>query len=483
MRYFACVCAHIFPEPKRAGIKISGAKIIMMKTLVLKSILFLSTSLVYGSNFNVPLTTSLQGDKTSFTINGSDFEVVLESKRNVSNDYKIKSVVIDAGHGGRDGGCSGKNSKEKVIALAVAKKLRDKINDHFPTIKVIMTRDEDVFIPLHKRASIANENQADLFISIHCNYIVGASHIHGSETYVLGLHRVEANLAVAKRENEVIFLEEDYQKNYPVDPNSTAGHIILSAYQLAHLEQSILFAEYVENHIGQQSGHRSRGVRQAGFHVLRETTMPSVLVETGYLSNSNDEAFLLSAAGQEKIARAIFHAFKDYKSKVETFTPSDEPLLADVGKPDGSLASAGDVGKSTITIQTEKKKEVPADAQKTKEQVEPKALTVASTPTMEAQNTVKEDAPEGIEFRVQLAASKSSLGVNHNKWSDVAHKVTEIREGDYFKYQIGGFTSYDAAIYAAGQLKKQSFFKDCFIVAYQGPEKLNVIEARKRASR
>jgi N-acetylmuramoyl-L-alanine amidase len=484
MRYFACACALIFPEPKRAGIKNSGAKIIMMKTLVLNSILFLSTSLVFGSDFNFPLTTTPNADKTSFTFRDGNFEITFDTKKKVSNDYKIKTVVIDAGHGGRDGGCSGKNSREKEIALAVAKKLRDKMNDHYPTVKVIMTREKDVFIPLHKRASIANKNNADLFISIHCNYIVGASHIHGSETYVLGLHRVEANLDVAKRENEVIFLEEDYEKNYPVDPNSTAGHIILSAYQLAHLEQSIFFAECVEKHIDTQPGHRSRGVRQAGFHVLRETTMPSVLVETGYLSNANDEAFLLSDAGQEKIAKSIFQAFKDYKTKVETFTPSDEPLLAEVGKPAGSLASAGDAGKSSITIEkTETAEESPAAPSAKVSKEKPQVVAVSSDikPTKAPVTTTT--APEIIEFRVQLAASKTQLGVNHSMWNQVGHKVTEIREGDYFKYQIGGFTNYDAAIYTAGMLKKNGAFKDCFIVAYQGPEKLNVVEARKKASR
>ena len=457
-----------------------------MKTLVLKSILFLSTSLVFGGNFNVPLTTSDLSDKETFTINEGNLEIVLSFKRNFNTDYKIKTVVIDPGHGGKDGGCSGKNSREKEIALSVGKKLRDKINNDYPTINVIMTRDKDVFIPLHERASMANTSQADLFISIHCNYIVGAPHIHGSETYVLGLHKVEANLAVAKRENEVIFLEEDFEKNYPVDPNSPAGHIILSAFQNAHLEQSILFAEYVEDHIDHQEGHRSRGVRQAGFHVLRETTMPSVLVETGYLSNSNDEAFLLSDSGQEKIAGSIFQAFKDYKSKVETFTPSDTPIFAEVGKPSGSLASAGEVNKSTITIEKEKaagtSSSPSAAKSETTREKEPKAIAVSSP----AKQSVTAEKPasnaKSIEFRVQLAASKTKMGVNHSRWSDVGHVVTEIQEGEYFKYQVGGFQSYDAAIYTAGLLKKQDGFKDCFIVAYRGGDKMNVIEARNQAA-
>ncbi|MEZ4982179.1 MAG: N-acetylmuramoyl-L-alanine amidase [Saprospiraceae bacterium] len=449
----------------------------MMKTLVLNSILFLSTSLVFAGNFNSPLTSVIDFKESNAGFNEENVEIVYSLRKKNNADYKIKTVVIDAGHGGKDGGCSGKNSKEKVIALGVAKRLKNEINNNYPTIKVIMTRDDDVFIPLHERAAIANRNNADLFISIHCNYIVGASHINGSETYVLGLHRVEANLAVAKRENEVIYLEEGYEKNYPVDPNSTAGHIILSAYQLAHLEQSILLAENIEKHIGEKHGHSSRGVRQAGFHVLRETTMPSVLVETGYLSNSNDEAFLLTAEGQDKIANAIYLAFKDYKDKVETFTPTDTPIFAEVGKPSGSLASTGETPGSTITIEKEipkKENSKPAEPQK-QVKPEPKVIPVASK--VEEKKPEKANKPEVVEFRIQLAASKTSLGENNPRWSDVGYRVKEIQEGEYFKYQVTGFSTYDAAYYTSGVLKNKNF-KDCFIVAYKGSSKLGLAEAR-----
>jgi N-acetylmuramoyl-L-alanine amidase len=473
MRYFAVVFAIFSQNPNEAGNLNSGAKIIMMKTLVLNSILFLSTSLVFAGNFNSSLTSVIDFKTANAGFNEENIEVVFSIEKKNTADYKIKTVVIDPGHGGKDGGCSGKNSREKEIALGVAKRLKTEINNNYPTIKVIMTRDEDVFIPLHERAAIANRNNADLFISIHCNYIVGASHIHGSETYVLGLHRVEANLAVAKRENEVIYLEEGYEKNYPVDPNSTAGHIILSAYQLAHLEQSILMAEHIEKHIGEKHGHSSRGVRQAGFHVLRETTMPSVLVETGYLSNSNDEAFLLTAEGQDKIANAIYLAFKDYKEKVETFTPSNTPIFAEVGKPSGSLASTGENSGSSITIEKEiPKKEKPKPAA-VKE--EPKVVAVASK--VEEKKVEKESKPEVVEFRIQLAASKTSLGENNPRWSGVGYKVKEIREGEFFKYQVTGFSTYDAALYSSGVLKNKNF-KDCFIVAYKGSSKLGLAEAR-----
>lgn len=162
--------------------------------------------------------------------------------------YKIRKVVLDAGHGGKDPGCHGNNSKEKEVALAIALDLGKKIEATYPDVKVIYTRDTDVFIPLNERAAIANRNKADLFISIHCNYISVRNRATGSETYVLGLHRAEDNLDVAKRENASILLEDDYEKTYEgFDPYSTEGHIILSMFQNAHLQQSILFATYVEN--------------------------------------------------------------------------------------------------------------------------------------------------------------------------------------------------------------------------------------------
>ncbi len=231
--------------------------------------------------------------------------------------YSIKTVVIDPGHGGHDPGCLGSSSREKHIALAVGRKLRDEFNRRYPQLNVIMTRSRDVFVPLHERASIANRNNADLFISIHCNFFPSSSSVHGSETYVMGLHTAEHNLEVAKRENSAILLEDNYQQNYDYDPNSPEGHIIMSMYQNAHLEQSILFAEKVEEMFAASAQRRSRGVKQAGFVVLKNTAMPSVLVETGFLSNWREEQFLNTARGQQTVAGAIVDAFDGYRRLVE----------------------------------------------------------------------------------------------------------------------------------------------------------------------
>lgn len=230
---------------------------------------------------------------------------------------KIKTIVIDAGHGGKDPGTQKGSLKEKTIALNIALKLGAKIEEEMPDVKVIYTRKKDVFIPLNERAAIANRNKADLFICIHVNSNPYSSKLSGSETYVMGLHKTQDNLELAKRENEVILLEENYKKTYKgYDPNSPIAHIMMSNYQSAFMNESLKLASKVEKNI-KKVGHKSRGVKQAGFLVLWQTSMPSLLIETGYITNPSDRQLLESKTGQGKIADAIFNAVKSYKEEVE----------------------------------------------------------------------------------------------------------------------------------------------------------------------
>jgi N-acetylmuramoyl-L-alanine amidase len=226
--------------------------------------------------------------------------------------------VLDAGHGGHDPGTHGKYSREKEIALEIAMELGSIINKHLPDVEVIYTRDSDKFIDLDRRAEIANKSNADIFVSIHCNAFPRKD-VYGSETYVLGTHKTKDNLEVAKRENSVILLEENYESRYEgFDPKSPESHILFELFQNAHLQNSLDLAASIENQFKTRAGRHSRGVKQAGFWVLWRTSMPAVLVETGYLSNPSEEKDLNDDVQQSYIASAIFRAIRDYKQDMES---------------------------------------------------------------------------------------------------------------------------------------------------------------------
>ncbi len=226
------------------------------------------------------------------------------------------TVVLDAGHGGHDSGALGKHSKEKDAALAITLKT-GKILEKHKHIKVIYTRKDDRFVELHKRADIANKHKADLFVSIHCNANENPA-VMGTETYVMGLHKTESNLKVAMRENAVILKEENYLENYEgFDPNSPEAYIVFSLYQNAFLEQSIEVAHRVQTNF-EKAGRKNRGVKQAGFLVLARTAMPSILVETGFITNEAEEKFLNSEKGQRILAEAIAKAIVDYFNKLDS---------------------------------------------------------------------------------------------------------------------------------------------------------------------
>jgi N-acetylmuramoyl-L-alanine amidase len=336
----------------------------------------------------------------------------------------VKTVVIDPGHGGKDPGCHGAHVREKDIALSIGLSLGELIKAQFPEVKVIFTRSTDVFIPLDERAQIANKAEADLFISIHCNFVAKRSVVQGSETYVMGLHRAQDNLDVAKRENSAILMEDDYVQRYDgYDPDSPEGHIILSMYQNAYLEQSILLADYIEKQFMDGLSRKSRGVKQAGFLVLRNTTMPSVLVETGFLSNNDDESYLGDAANRAVVANSIFKAFSDYKGHVEGYVPEDQEVV---------------LPKTTV----------PPVA------VQPKTV---------------------ISFYVQLAASKTPLSTEVANWK-VPVFVETKEENGYYKYLAGPFAEAGQASALQKELRAGSC-KDAFVVAYRDHQRIPMTEA------
>ncbi|MGV3600576.1 MAG: N-acetylmuramoyl-L-alanine amidase family protein [Dyadobacter fermentans] len=231
---------------------------------------------------------------------------------------KVSTVVIDAGHGGKDPGTRGRHTKEKDVALAVALELGRRIKEETPDVKVLYTRSTDVFIELGERSAFANRNNADLFISIHCNATPRSRTVRGTETFVMGLHKTEGNLEVAKRENSVILQETNYKQKYKgFDPDSPLAHIMLANYQSAFISSSLRFADLIERKFQSISERDSRGVKQAGFLVLWRCAMPSVLIETGFLSSPDEEDYLSSDEGQEEVAKCIHSAFMAYKKDMD----------------------------------------------------------------------------------------------------------------------------------------------------------------------
>lgn len=243
------------------------------------------------------------------------FKEVPASAKKASN---VNVVVIDAGHGGHDIGTRGKKARESIVALRIALALGRKIKEDSPDVRVLYTRDTDEFVELEERSAFANRNNADLFISIHCNSTPNSHSVRGTETYVMGLHKTNGNLEVAKRENSVILKETNYKQKYKgFDPSSPLAHIMLANYQSAFISSSLRFAENVEKKFRSVSDRASRGVKQAGFIVLWRTTMPSVLIETGFLSTPQEEEYLNSEEGQDEVAESILQAFKVYKKQMD----------------------------------------------------------------------------------------------------------------------------------------------------------------------
>ncbi|MEI6274867.1 MAG: N-acetylmuramoyl-L-alanine amidase [Prolixibacteraceae bacterium] len=269
------------------------------------------------------------------------FESVVAQRRDTQLQ---KTVVIDPGHGGKDPGTAVGKAREKDIVLDIALKLGRLVRQNQNNIKVVFTRDGDYFIPLMDRAQIANKIHADLFISVHANYC-GSPEINGTETYVLGLHRTEDNLNVAKKENSVILLEENYSRRYEgFNPNLSESYIMFELIQGTYLDQSLRFASILQSNFKELAQRHDREVRQAGFLVLRETSMPSVLIETGYLSNKKENSFLLTEDGRSEIAQSIYGSLVNYLNKID----SKDNLVMDTisdGKKTSSQTKKGKIPK------------------------------------------------------------------------------------------------------------------------------------------
>lgn len=339
---------------------------------------------------------------------------------------KQYTVVLDAGHGGKDPGAVGRFSNEKDLNLALVLKMGELINAQYPDVKVIYTRSTDVFIPLQERANIANKANADLFISIHTNSS-DKKEPRGVETFILGTERMEANLDVAMRENAVIKLESDYKTTYAgFDPNSIDSYIMFELMQNSYMEQSLLFAEQVQQRFVGHLNREDRGVRQAAFWVLLKTACPSILFEMGFISNPEEERFLNQPASIAQMANALVNAFGAYTHRVavraesrETKVESQEPKV---------------------------------------ESQEPKVESAPETPKA-APEIQKE--PQTY-YGLQVCASRAPLAANDPKLQGVSCECRQV--GDWYKYYA--IIDTDRTKVAEKQKEIKTLFPDCWITKW-----------------
>lgn len=372
------------------------------------------------------------------------------------------TVVVDAGHGGKDPGARGVDAKEKTINLAVALKLGSLIENNAPDVRVIYTRKTDRFVELDERASIANRNKADLFISIHTNAVKRGSTVQGTETYTLGLARSEENLEVAMSENSAILLEDNYQQRYEgFDPNSSESYIIFEFMQNKHMEQSISLASEIQKSFA-SFGRSNRGVRQAGFLVLRKTGMPSVLVELGYISNRQEERFLNSSSGQDLLARALFNAFAKYKRSYDrrqgrTSNIVDLPLVRMADDVDNTPTS------TLANVEVEEGNTPPPGSE-----ADILSRKNHRQQDIEAQNSTQSIRGQVV-YKVQFLTSYKRLPANSRMFKGYKNASFYIEKGIY-KYTYGETTSFNEIKKIRRTVAKD--FKDAFIVAFKDGKKV-----------
>ncbi len=366
------------------------------------------------------------------------FEVAwADNSGQVQKDESLVTVVvIDPGHGGKDPGTTGGNVEEKNVVLDIALKLGHYIETNFPEIEVIYTRKTDVFIPVYRRAAIANKADADLFISIHAN-AVDYKYVQGTETFVLGQHRSEDNLEVAKKENSVILLEDDYTTTYEgFDPHSPESYIMFELVQDEYKEQSIALANAIQNEFRLQAQRKDRSVKEAGFVVLRRISMPGVLVETGFLSNTSERNYLNSDKGRDEIAASIFRAFKAYKTDIEQ--KSSFHLVT------------GDESEQAATQQT--------------------SVLTANAEVQKESNTEKQPE-ENVYYSVQIMALQKKIETKPENFNGLDN-VFRVDSPTVSRYFVGKFNKLEDA-----ELNKElllSRYEEAFVVAFRNNELISV---------
>ena len=377
---------------------------------------------------------------------------------NAQKDGKTFKVVIDAGHGGKDPGCPGTYSREKDVVLDVALKTGKLISDNCPNVKVIYTRSTDVFVELYNRAKIANDNHADLFISFHCNANTNHS-AHGVETYVMGLDKSEKNLAVAKKENSAMLMEDGYKDHYAgFNPDSPESAVMFSLYSSAYLNNSILLADKVQKNLVSTTHFLDRGVKQAPYWVLWAVSMPSILIEMGFLSNPEEEKYLTNEKHKKDIANAIYRGFASYYTQVtgnRVVTTNQEE--APKTEPNPNKPVTNDNSNDNHT-----------DNQSDKKESDEKAAAIANTPVN----------PDGVRFVVQFMAVPEQIPLTDKRFKSIPN-VNRYYEGGLWKYTAGNEKDLQSAKQILQEIKGK--YPDAFVIAFKGENKIPVSDAVKLA--
>lgn len=382
--------------------------------------------------------------------------------------YKY-TLVIDAGHGGKDPGAKGKYSNEKTINLNVALAFGRYVEQNCPDVKVIYTRKTDVFIPLHQRADIANKNKADVFVSIHTNAVAGKSRPTGLETYTMGLRRSNEKLSAAMRENEVVLIEQDFQQHYAgFDPRQPESYIIFDVMNEANMVESVELAQLIQKKVCATANRPNKGVKQDAFLVLRETSMPACLIELGFITTPSDEAYLNNKTNIDLLGKGIYQAFVEFRKahdknmapvKQETPAPKQEEVKPKQEEP-----------------QPQK-----VEPQPKQEEVKPVAQVEVKQPKQEEAKPVEPAAPvasnsDAPVFKVQFMSLKNKLKSNDPAFKGLSD-VDCYKDGNLWKYTVGASTDFEDMVVLRRQVAK--LFPEAFIVAFRNGERMNINEARQ----
>lgn len=385
----------------------------------------------------------------------------------VAAQNKKFTLVIDAGHGGHDAGALGASSKEKNINLNVALAFGNYVERNCPDVKVVYTRKTDVFVTLHERANIANRHKADLFVSIHTNALPAGKQARGLETYTLGMNRANENFDVAKRENAVILYEKDYEQHYEgFDPNSSESYIMFEFMQDKNMAQSVDLAKMVQKRACSSANRQNKGVKQAGFLVLRETSMPSCLIELGFITTPQEEQQLNTRECIDALGYGIFQAFVDYRNKYDKtiIVPFEAPERQVMENQAQEKVQKESEGGKTQTAEQEKDNVPRSESKMVNEVPEQKPATDSEAPI----------------FKIQVLTSTTLIRQGDKRLKGL-DGVDYYKDGGIYKYTIGASANYNE-IYRLRKTMVEKF-PQAFIIAFKGGQRTDVVEAIKEFKR